>query len=352
MLFRSVAENVEEVLRASRRAQELVRRITAFGRPKHHDRHVTDLRPVVDEVLHLLRSAIPARISLETRYASGSSMVNADAAQVHEALVNLTTNAADAIGHGIGTIEYLIDRCTLDAPTAERLGVTPGPYVRLTVKDNGAGMDEATRARAFDAFFTTKPQGSGTGLGLSMVFGIMRGHDGAVEVESRPGAGATFRLYFPPAAPAENGATDGASPTAESTTTPLRILHVDDEPSLVLLMERALGRLGHTVHGFTDPLGAIAQLRDNPRGYDVVLTDLTMPRMSGFEVAAAVRRIRPDIGVVLSTGYTEGVDDARVRALDIDDIVSKPPALPQLLQTLDRVVSNRARREGGSRKGG
>ena len=208
-------ESLAEIQRAGHRAAELVRRITAFGRPAPVQSGRVDLASVVDEALKLLRATLPAGIGLVREFGAGTPPVVADAGQLHEAVVNLTTNAAWAIAAagGKGTITYRVEPVQADARLAAAVqGLSPGAYARLTVSDTGCGMDEATRARIFDVFFTTKPPGEGTGLGLSMVHGIVKACGGAVTVRSAPGAGATFALYFP-ASPAEAAARPGAAVT-------------------------------------------------------------------------------------------------------------------------------------------
>ena len=192
------AESLEEIKKASTRAHELVRRIMVFGRPKEIQKAMVDLGAVVGEVLKLLRSTIPTSIALNTTFIPDTPQLFADEGQIHEAIVNLTTNAVHAIGAHTGTIEYRLEPVQVDGKLAQDIpGLKSGRYVRLTVKDSGCGMDAGTMARIFDAFYTTKAAGEGTGLGLSMVHGTMKSHDGAVTVESTPGEGSNFHLYFP-----------------------------------------------------------------------------------------------------------------------------------------------------------
>jgi signal transduction histidine kinase len=194
------AESLEEIRKASARASELVRRIMAFGRPREVRQEVVDLGAVVGEVLKLLRSTLPAGISLRKNFADATPHVLADAGQIHETIVNLTTNAAYAIGPRAGSIEYRLEPVQVGSKLARSIpGMHDGRYARLTVSDSGCGMNAATLERIFDAFYTTKPVGQGTGLGLSMVHGTMRSHGGAVTVKSTPGKGSSFALYFPAA---------------------------------------------------------------------------------------------------------------------------------------------------------
>jgi CheY-like chemotaxis protein len=231
-----------------------------------------------------------------------------------------------------------------------------GQYVRLCVTDTGRGMDKATLDRIFDPFFTTKPAGHGTGLGLSVVDGIMRSHEGAVSATSQLGRGATFRLYFPVAdlTPlAENSlAREIAPPATESrrpreTASPQiegrgrRVMYIDDEDSLVYLMTRVLQKSGYQVTGFNDAQQALQALRERPQEFDVIVTDLSMPGMSGFNVAQAIREIRADLPVVVTSGYVRPEDRKTAREIGVRDLVLKPDTVEELAGVLARVFENR-----------
>jgi PAS domain S-box-containing protein len=338
----AAAQSLDEIRKAGARASELVRRITAFGRPRDTRPEAVDLGAVVDEVLKLLRSTLPAGISLSTNFDAGTPHVMADAGQVHEAIVNLTTNAAYAIGPRAGTIEYRLEPAQVDQGFAHSVaGLEPGRYARLAVADSGSGMHAATMERIFDAFFTTKPVGEGAGLGLSMVHGIMKSHRGAILVSSTPGAGSSFALYFP--------AADGPAPAARTSAalerpsgTARRILYVDDEPALASLARRMLSRQGHQVSSFTDPVQALEHFRAQSRDYDVVVTDLSMPHMSGFDLVQALRVLRPALPAILTTGNLGSEDEARARAAGIREIVLKPVLMDALGAALDRLFRDSA----------
>ncbi len=330
-------ESLTEIQKASTRASELVRRIMTFGRPQPTRREAVDLADVVGEVLKLLRSTLPTGIAFRTLFEHELPRVHADTSQVHEVVVNLTTNAAYAIGPRSGSITYQLGAVTLAEADCGRLNLLAGRYVRLTVSDSGAGMDEATMARIFDAFFTTKPVGEGTGLGLSMVYGIMQSHGGAVVVESAPGKGAHFHLYFPISN--EAPASDAEAAADESIPAPgKRVLYVDDEEALVTLASRALVRLGHRVTGFHNPHSALAHFRAQSADFDIVVTDLSMPEMSGFDFARAVREIRPDMPIVMATGYIGAGDESAAQEQGIRELILKPTTMEQMAATLDRVL--------------
>ena len=335
------AESLGRIQKAGVRATELVRRITAFGRTRAARQVRVNLGDVVQEVLELLRATLPARIALRTAFAADTPAVAADAGQVHEAVVNLTTNAAYAISPHAGEIEYRLEPVQVDAELARGIaGLAPGRYARLTVTDDGAGMDAATLERVFDAFYTTKPVGEGTGLGLSMVHGIMASHGGAVTVQSSPGKGASFQLYF---IAAEQNAGNEEPATGETMAPGARqrVLYVDDEEALVSLVKRMFARLGHGVDGFTDPQQALEAFRSRPQDYDVVVTDLAMPAMSGFDLARAVLALRPDTPVLVTTGYVRPEDEVVARQIGVREFILKPVASDELARVLDRLSHSR-----------
>jgi PAS domain S-box-containing protein len=343
----AAAESLAEIRKASARASELVRRIAVFGRPKKTEQTVVDLGAVVGEVLKLLRATLPAGIALQSEFARDTPLVQADEAQVHEAVVNLTTNAAYAIGARAGTIVYRLEPVQVRAKLAASIsGLSEGRYARLTVTDSGCGMDGAARGRIFDAFYTTKPVGEGTGLGLAMVRGIMQGHAGAVTVASAKGKGTSFALYFP-AAQAAAQRQPPAAPAQIVLSAGQRVLYVDDEEALVFLVDRALTRLGHQVSAFADPERALAAFRAHPERYDVVVTDHAMPRMSGIELARAVRVLRPAMPVLLLSGHIEAKDEENARAAGIGELMLKPVGAEELARTLERMCCSAepARRE-------
>lgn len=354
-----------QVAKASVRATDLVNRILTFSRQGDCRREVLQLQPAVEDAVSLLRATLPAMIKINCSFARDLPPVRADATQIHQIMINLVTNSAHAIGDGArGSITVALDEAQGDALTPQ---LKAGRYVRLCVSDTGSGMDKATLDRMFDPFFTTKPSGRGTGLGLSVVDGIMRSHDGAVTATSQPGHGATFRLYFPVAdvTPlAENSlARDIAPPAPQSrskrdiaptqtVSRGRRVMYIDDEDALVYLMVRVLQKSGYHVTGFTDARQALQALRERPGEFDVIVTDLSMPGMSGFHVAQAIREIRADLPVVVTSGYVRAEDRKTAREVGVRDLVSKPDTVEELAGVLARVFENRrsdsARRKNSS----
>ena len=337
----AIAEELEAVLHAARRAAALVRQILAFSRREAHQRQVLQLRHIVQEVFKLLRATIPATIDFTLTLAGDTPSVLADATQIHQVIMNLGTNAEHAMRGRPGRLSVTLQRCELDAKlAAAHAGLRPGTYALLTVADTGCGMDAATMARIFEPFFTTKPVGEGTGLGLAAVHGIMQSHDGVVAVESQPGAGTTFRLYFPAHADETEraSATEGEIPRGQGE----RILYLDDEPPLARLGQKILERLGYAVEVHTLPGQALQALRTNPGGFRLMITDQMMPGMTGTELVQRVRLIRPDLPVILTTGYTATLTAEVIESLGINQLLPKPLSIESLGVAVARVLHETA----------
>ncbi len=331
-----VQDSLGEIDRASTRASELVRRILSFSRQEEPKREVMQLRPIVEEALKLLRSTLPAIIELRSRYAESVPATIADSSQVHQVIMNLATNASHAIGMRAGTIEMVLEAVNVDAALAQATpGLREGSYVRLTVSDSGCGMDRATLQRIFDPFFTTKPVGQGTGLGLSVVDGIMKTHGGVITVYSQPGKGTAFRLYFPATQAASQGAPVPPAPVIKAQGQ--RVLYVDDDQALVLLAVRTLSRLGYQVTGCTHPREALDMFRANPTAYDVVVTDLSMPTMSGTELTREILAVRAEVPVIITSGYLRPEDQEVATQLGAVALILKPNSIEELGQVFHRL---------------
>lgn len=337
-------KSLSEIQKAGIRAAELVRRILTFSRPQEQKKEIVQLQPVIEEALRLVRATLPARIEVVAKYEQGLPAIKADSGQIHQVLVNLATNAAHAIGDRNGLIEVTLDAVNIsadDLPAGTDL--REGRYLRVFVSDDGCGMDRATMGRIFDPFFTTKKVGEGTGLGLSVVHGIISSHEGAITVTSQIDRGTAFHLYFPAVVEAAASiAQVNAQPSSAKVTG--RVLYLDDEEALVDLTTRLLERRGYQVTGFTDAASAIRDFRVRSQEYDVVVTDLSMPRMSGFEFTEAVREIRSDIPVVVTSGYVQVEDQERAQRLSIQELLVKPATADKLASTLEKIIASRPSR--------
>jgi len=331
--------SLHEIQRATERAKDLVRRILAFSRPEQNIQHLIDLRPVVEEALRLLRATVSKMIEIRLQAEADLPAVMADATQVHQVLMNLGKNACDAMSSRGGTLTVRLARehiySLAQSPSPELL---PGTYLRISVVDTGSGMPPELIERVFEPFFTTKSHGEGTGLGLSVVHGIVRGHRGAIRVHSKPGTGTAFDLYFPAA---ELQAEDVTKQTAANATPKGRgehVLYVDDEEQLVDLVTRMMERMGYHVTGMTRPTEAIDAVRADPKRFDLVLSDLGMPGMSGMDLAEELLQIRPDLPIIITSGYVRAEDARRAEQIGVRDVVMKPNTVAEIGQLIrDRI---------------
>jgi len=335
-----VRDHLASVLQAGHRAAALVRQILAFSRQEQLERKSIELRPIVMESLKLLRATIPATIEFVTSLATDAPVVLADANQIHQILMNLGTNAWHAMRDRPGHIETRLERCLVDAAqAAAQPRLRPGLYARLSVRDTGSGMDPATQRRIFEPFFTTKPRGEGTGLGLAVVHGIMESHDGVVTVYSQPGVGTVFHLYFPADTDETVAAAANAGPVVARGKGE-RILLVDDEELLVLLGRKTLVALGYEVEATTDPLVALEMVRAEPFRFVLVITDQTMPHLTGLELASRLLQIRPGLPIILQTGFSLSLTAATARAAGIRQLLHKPASVQTLGAAIHAAVTN------------
>ena len=343
-----VLESLHEIDKAGRRARDLVRQILTFSRNEPPQRTPVNLAEVVHDTERLLRVTLPPAIELHMHLSTGLPALLADATQVEQALLNLCTNAVHAIGTERGTIHVEAAQVQPDHRLCERLGLAPTTYVALSVRDNGPGMDAALLGRIFEPFFTTKPVGQGTGLGLAVVHGVMRTHEGAVDVHSAPGHGSRFTLYFPVATDHDTAAAALPLPTAPAAPAPVEqagaqrshhVMYVDDDEALVFLVQRLLRRRGYQVSGFTDPHEATAALRADPQRYDLLVTDYNMPGFCGVDLVREARLIRPDLPVALASGYVTAEIEQAAIAEGARALIHKPNDVEELCATVQRLIA-------------
>ncbi|ARN19849.1 hybrid sensor histidine kinase/response regulator [Piscinibacter gummiphilus] len=341
----AAAACLAEIHKASLRARNLVQQILTFSRREPQELVVQPLRPIVEETRQLLRATLPAGIDFDVALADEALHVLADATQLQQVLMNLCTNAWHALKDGTGGITVGLDAVTLDLSQSQRLGgAPPGPYAHLWVRDTGVGMDDATRARIFEPFFTTKPVGQGTGLGLSVVHGILNAHHGAMSVDSAPGEGSTFHLYFPVTDPPSSGPGDDDDALAQGLIGGHgeHVLYVDDDETMVVMVERLLERCGYRVSGYQDPQAALVAVRDHPGDFDFVVTDFNMPECSGLDVAHELAKLSPGLPVVISSGYiTDELRDEARRA-GVRSLLEKQNTFQDLGRLVGRILAQRS----------
>jgi CheY-like chemotaxis protein len=311
-----------KVLKASERAKHLVKQILTFSRQGNPQRVVTSIAPIIHEVLDLLRASIPSSIVIESDLQNDTKPVLADGTKIHEVLLNLATNSVHAM-NGKGTLTIQLHSVLLDVPTYGLTGEMPdGEYTVIEVADTGCGMDASTLSKAFDPFFTTKPVGEGTGMGLSVVLGVVQSIGGDIIARSNVGEGTTIQIYLPVSESAEAAQHHDHAGAVHSGTE--RILFVDDEEMLVEMNVDWLSSLGYIVVARSDSREALDYIRRHKNAIDLLITDQTMPVMTGSELARAALAIRADLPIILCTGFSTETDSDQAAAIGIKGFLMKP----------------------------
>jgi len=331
-------KSIDQIYKASQRARNLVGHILSFSRQSMHEKRPVFMQQIISESLELLRASLPSTIEIKQSMTSKMFPIEADGTQIHQILMNLCTNASHAMPDG-GTLSIVLDVVTFNELEAHGfVDLEPGAYMKLWVKDTGSGMDPEVKKRIFDPYFTTKGKGQGTGMGLSVVHGILKAHGGAVHVESEVGEGSSFYLYFPIC---KGRAGEEAVAVAGLAKGHERILFVDDEPDLAELGMTMLERLGYTVTSVTDSQKALDLFTSSPDEYDLVVTDLTMPKMTGVPFARKVKSVRPDVPVIICTGYSDSVSAGDVSEAGIDYLLMKPLEIRELSASIRNALTHR-----------
>ena len=328
-------ENIRHILDAADRARELVKQILAFSRQTRQETRPVRLNLVAQEARKLLKAALSSQIEIKLDCEEGLPAILADPTQMQQVVLNLCTNSAQALCKEGGQIDlYLAGRDFTQPSLAEKHQLNPGSYVLLRVSDNGVGMDEETTKRIFEPFFTTKAPGEGTGLGLSVVHGIVKAHQGVIEVRSKEGEGTTFELYFPAVFGAEElaAAMESKIPRGKGQ----KILIVDDEIKICLSLSRILDRLGYWTESLIRPVQAWDMIEKDPKNWDLVITDLTMPGLTGIQLAEKIHQIRPDLPVLLVTGYSGSWTQEQLSEKGIKEMMTKPISTPDLAAAVAR----------------
>ena len=328
---------LDNVMHAGARAKSLVERILAFSRTGAVERSPVHVQSVVEETLVLLAASLPGNVRLERALEAHGVAVFGDATRLHQVVMNLATNALQAMPGG-GVLRVRLETANTSEPKSLSLGeLRPGTYVRLEVTDTGSGIESEVLERMFDPFFSTKPVGSGTGLGLSLVHGIVTDWGGAMDVISTIGRGTTFSIWLPALAsiPATEADARDDAPRGEGQI----VMIVDDEPALVALAEETLAELGYEPVGFRSGRAALEAFAADPNRFDLVLTDEMMPEITGTGLAQTFKRLRPDIPIVLMTGYTDSGGAALARSAGIADILRKPLRMRDIAESLARLLA-------------
>jgi len=297
-----------------------------------------DLAPIIKEALKLMRASLPTTIEIRPDISAQCGVVLADPSQIHQVLMNLCTNAYHAMRDTGGVLTVALKPCTVDEVLARsHPQLIPGEYVQLSVSDTGKGMEQKTVERIFEPFFTTKQVGEGTGLGLSVVHGIVSRYDGAITVRSEAGTGSTFNVYLPRVRAGEPRATSESIPAVGGNE---RILIVDDEPAVAATLKRLLERFGYEVTVRNSSTEALELYRSDPSHYDLVISDQTMPHMTGDQLARELIAARTDVAIILMTGYSQAVDEERCKRLGINRFLMKPIPAAELARAVREVLDS------------
>ena len=330
-----------EIRQACLRARDVVRQILTFSRQNEHELSLLKLVPLLQDSLKLIRSTIPASIDIRQHLNCKADTVLADPTKINQILINLCTNAAYAMRSQGGTLEICIENVELDEYASRHYsGLRTGRYVSLKVSDTGSGIDPPVLGRIFEPYFTTKPIGEGTGMGLAVVHGIVKGHGGEITVESTPDSGTTFEILLPVSKEAAGVAVKTQTPVLQGSE---RILYVEDEELLINAVRPNLIRLGYRVDAKKNSREALTVFRDHPGDYDLVITDQSMPEMTGDLLAKELLIVRPDIPIILITGYSEVVNEEKAKAIGIKAFVMKPVSIQELAETIRRVLEPQQR---------
>jgi nitrogen-specific signal transduction histidine kinase len=345
----ATASRMTQIEQSAQRARLLVRQILAFSRRQPHQALRQRLRPLVEEALSWQRVSLPPHVQLRAHLGDGLLSAEVDGTQLQQVVMNLCSNAWHALAGLPGLVEIGLEAVQAEVPGVRRPGgLPPGQLAHLWVRDTGSGMDAATRSRIFDPFFTTKPVGSGTGLGLAVVHGIVSEHHGTITVDSAPGAGSIFHVYFPgaraeaPAGPEGEGVPPVALPEpVPPPGQPGHILFVDDDSVMLLTGEGLLRSLGYRVTTVDNGPAALAQVRQAPQAFDGVVADYNMPGFSGLDLARELALARPALPVVICSGYIDADLRSRAVSLGVRALVHKENAVEELGPTLEQVLGIR-----------
>jgi PAS domain S-box-containing protein len=329
-------DNLSEILQGSQRAKELIAQILAFSRQQDSERKPIHPAPLIKEALKLLRASIPATVEIHSKIAPDANTILANPTQIHQVIMNLCTNATHAMLAQGGLLRVVLDNVTVGSGEIFFNGTVPsGEYVRLLVADNGIGIPQSIIDRIFEPFFTTKPQGAGAGMGLSVVLGVVQTHSGAIRVHSELGQGTRFEVLLPAGAADEACEEAGEQPTPGGKE---RILFVDDERSLIQMGKQMLAKLGYAVTSCQDPLEALEQFRRAPDAFDLVITDLTMPKLKGTRMAEEMLRLKPGLPVILCTGYGDQISPEQMAQIGIRELLLKPILRHKLAVTIRQAL--------------
>ncbi|HIJ54737.1 MAG TPA: PAS domain S-box protein [Deltaproteobacteria bacterium] len=332
--------NMREIKKAGLRAKDVVRQLLSFSRKTEHERKPIRIAPLIKESVRFLRSSIPSSIEIRQNLSVQADAISGDPTQIHQVMINLCTNAAHAMEEEGGIMEISLTHVQLDESAVKQYqGLKPGPHVILSVSDTGSGIEPEIKDRLFDPYFTTKEVNKGTGMGLAVVHGIVKNHGGEISIESEPGKGTAVHVLFPAVEALEKEITVEAPEALPRGNE--RILLIDDESAIVKIGKQMLERLGYMCESKTSPVEAIELFQLDPTQFDLLITDMTMPHMNGKKLAEEILKIRPDIPIILCTGYSDKIDEEQTKEIGIRAYVMKPIVMVEIAKTIRQVLDGK-----------
>ena len=336
----SLLKKMDRIVKASFRASDLVRQILDFSRSGRNEPVPINVKLIVKEAMQLLRASLPSSISIE-QFIDSDRYIMADPTNVHQIFMNLCTNARDAMVEKGGILSIKLEDITLDAKAVSRYkGVLPGRFLFISVEDTGHGMETKKMERIFEPFYTTKSTGKGTGMGLSVVHGIITAMNGFIDVSSIPGQGTTFKIFLP----AYEKLSDHDHENIKDIKTYAgneKILFIDDEPTLAEMAQASLECYGYDVTIFSSSIDALEHFKKYPDKYDLIISDITMPEMTGDILVKQIHLIRPDIPVVVCTGFSELIDEKKKEELGVDALLTKPVPAEEMALTIRTIIDGK-----------
>jgi len=333
-----VQQNVQQIHKAGERAKDMVHQILTFARQQENKRTPIKISPILKDIVKLLRSSIPSTISMQCNINIEQDIVLADLTQINQIIMNLCTNAVHAMEDQGGSLEIILTNEKLDSESVKKFTeLEPCRYIKLTVRDTGHGILPELTDKIFEPYFTTKGPGKGTGMGLSIVHGIVKNYGGEIIVQSKVNQGTSFNVYLP-LLEVDSNVHEDAQDLGKFPKGTERILIVDDEKVAVDTLKSVLEWLGYKVTGRTSSIEALEAFRHNPKGFDLVITDYTMPNMTGKILVKEMISIRQDIPVILCTGFSEQIDEKKAKAMGVRAFLMKPVVMGQIAKTIREVL--------------
>ncbi len=336
----NIKKNLHHVMKASERAREMVKQILTFSRKSNENMEPINIGKIIEETTTFLRSAIPSTIEIISIIEDDLGLIFGNATQINQILMNLSTNGAHAMKEKGGVLKIILKEFILDKGRSKTFDLDPGRYLQLIISDTGSGMNKELINHIFEPFFTTKKSGEGTGLGLSVVYGIVKNHNGKIKIDSEPGKGTTFNVYLPVIEHINIEETDADRVYAPIGNNEM-VLFVDDEISISELATQMLKSLGYLVESRTSSIEALEAFKADPDKFDLIITDMTMPNMTGIKLASEIRKIKPAIPIILCTGFSSTVNKNNFRDYGIDELIMKPVIQIELGNIIHKVLNKK-----------